>query len=281
MTDTRPLLEVKEVSKRFNIRGEKGTVTAVNNVSFTVQRGTTVALVGESGSGKSTLARIALRLLEPDSGSVFLNGVDLTLLRGRHLRRARIAMQPVFQDPAASLNPRRTVFQTLEQALSAVPSSDRKSIAIDLLDKVGLQPGGSFLARYPHEISGGQRQRLAIARALAMKPSVIIADEPLSGADVSVRGQLLNLLRDLQRSENVGYLMITHDISIARAFSDWVLVMHNGIVVEQGDPDEVLRNPRHDYTERLISSVPDLDGAIPVPHFPTEPRSRSEGAHRD
>lgn len=270
MTDNRPLLELKGVSRTFNIRGGKGTVKAVNNVSFAVHRGTTVALVGESGSGKSTLARIALRLLEPDSGTVFLNGVDLTRLKGRQLRSARVAMQPVFQDPAASLNPRRTVFQTLEQALFAAPSSDRQAIAVDLLDKVGLQPGQSFLARYPHEISGGQRQRLAIARALAMKPSVIVADEPLSGADVSVRGQLLNLLGDLQRSENVAYLMITHDISIARAFADTVMVMHNGVVVEEGDPKEVLRNPSHAYTEMLINSVPDLDGAVPMPHFPTE-----------
>lgn len=255
-----PLLELRGVSKTFRRSG--GTeVHAVKSVDLTVARGETVALVGESGSGKSTLGRIALCLLRPDAGEVRLAGRNLTNLSTHELRHARSLMQPIFQDPAASFNPRRTVQELLEQALRHVARSERQARSVLLLERVGLRPGGAFLGRFPHELSGGQRQRLAIARALAKDPILIIADEPLSGADVSIRGQILNLLRDLQQERGVAYLMITHDISIARAFADRVAVMMQGDIVEIGPSEAVLGAASHPYTRRLVAAIPSLDFA--------------------
>ena len=252
----RPLLELRGIHKTFRRSG--AVVEAVKAVDLMVGVGETVALVGESGSGKSTLGRIALCLLRPDRGKVFLKGLCLTDLGSHDLRVARVAMQPIFQDPTSSFNPRRTVADLLGQALHRFPLPDRPPRAVKLLEGVGLHPGETFLPRYPHELSGGQRQRLAIARALAMDPILIIADEPLSGADVSIRGQILNLLSDLQVQQGVAYLMITHDISIARAFAHRVAVMMQGEIVETGTAGEVLTNPRHPYTQRLLAAVPTL-----------------------
>jgi ABC-type glutathione transport system ATPase component len=256
-TDERPFLELRSVSKTFRSAAGK-TVHAVRAASLVVRRRETVALVGESGSGKSTLGRIALGLIRPDSGEVLLDGRSFATLSSRSFREARTAMQPVFQDATASLNPRRTARQLMAQALRR-HAADVDTRAAGILESVGLRPGADYLDRLPHELSGGQRQRLAIARALAVEPALIVADEPLSGADVSIRGQVLNLLLDIQRARGIAYLMITHDISIARAFADRVAVMLRGEIVESGPVGDVLVEPRHDYTRRLLAAVPQLD----------------------
>jgi ATPase components of various ABC-type transport systems, contain duplicated ATPase len=254
----KPLLELINVRKTFKRRGDTPLV-AVNDVSLSVGYGETVALVGESGSGKSTLGRIALCLMSIDQGEVRLADQRLNMLSRTELRTARLPMQPIFQDPTSSFNPRRTVQQLLNQAMVKTPVEQRIDRSIDLLDKVGLKGGHGLLSRFPHELSGGQRQRLAIARALAMDPRLIIADEPLSGADVSIRGQVLNLLSDLQDANGIAYLMITHDISIARAFAHRVAVMERGRIVETGPAAEVLSKPEHPYTRRLVAAVPSLE----------------------
>ncbi|MBV9974150.1 MAG: ABC transporter ATP-binding protein [Hyphomicrobiales bacterium] len=252
-----PLLSLRGITHGFR-RSGGALVTAVRDVSLEVGEGETVALVGESGSGKSTLGRIALGLIRPDTGRVFIAGRTLGEMSSGELRRARVAFQPIFQDATASLNPRRTVRDLLGQALRQRGADSIAELRIDLLESVGLRPGRVYLERYPHELSGGQRQRLAIARALAMQPRLIVADEPLSGADVSIRGQILNLLSDLKKERGLAYLMITHDISIARAFADRVAVMSQGQVVEQGPAAEVLTRPAQDYTKRLLAAVPEL-----------------------
>jgi ABC-type glutathione transport system ATPase component len=251
-----PLLVLDKVGKTFRLGGGN-VLAAVKDVSLTVHAGEIVALVGESGSGKSTLGRIALGLLQPDTGSVSFDGQRLTGLSAEEFRKLRTGMQPIFQDPTASLNPRKTVRELLMQALWT-QAGEEEARCTRLLEDVGLRPAAQYLGRYPHELSGGQRQRVSIARSLAMEPKLIIADEPLSGADVSIRGQVLNLLLDIQRSRAVAYLMITHDISIARAFADRVAVMMKGEIVEVGRADEVLRTPTHDYTKRLVAAVPAL-----------------------
>jgi ABC-type glutathione transport system ATPase component len=249
-----PLLELRHLSKTFGT-GRR----AVNDVSLTVGQGECVALVGESGSGKSTLARLALRLLDADAGEIRFDGYDLHSLSGSALRRARIKMQPVFQDASTTFNPRRTIRTILRQAAAGDPS---EAHLCALLERVELRPAAMFLPRYPNELSGGQRQRLSIARALATEPTLIIADEPLSGADVSVRAQILDLLADLQVQSGVSYLLITHDILLARAFSHRIAVMHQGSIVEHGDTASVLRAPRHAYTRRLLEAVQSVDGTL-------------------
>jgi ABC-type glutathione transport system ATPase component len=257
-----PLLEIQDVSKTFR-RSRSEAVHAVRSVSLTVAARETVALAGESGSGKSTLARIALGLLVPDSGHVVVEGRSLHELAGAELRRARTRMQPIFQDASAALNPRRSTREHLLQALSTRDAATEPQ-AIALLDSVGLRPGAEYLDRFPHELSGGQRQRLTIARALAPQPRLIIADEPLSGADVSIRGQILNLLLDIKQASGVAYLLITHDISVARAFCDRVAVMMRGEIVETGPAERVLSKPEHEYTRQLLAAVP----AVPVRRTP-------------
>ncbi len=252
------ILSLEGIAKTFRRAGHP-PVIAVDNVSLTVGCGETIALVGESGSGKSTLGRIALGLLRPDSGRVVLEGKVLGDLPADELRRARVAMQPIFQDASSSLNPRRSVRELMAQALPGA-GSRTDELAAALLDRVGLSPGRDYLPRFPHEISGGQRQRLAIARALAMNPRLIVADEPLSGADVSIRGQVLNLLLDIKEERGVAYLMITHDISIARHFADRVAVMQHGVIVETGPAADVLTSPSHPYTKQLVAAVPVLQG---------------------
>ena len=184
-----------------------------------------------------------------------LAGTQLTGLPAAALRERRVAMQPVFQDPALSFNPRRTVSSALDQALRRHDQPTREARRIELLEQVGLRPGTAYLPRFPHELSGGQRQRLALARAIAMEPVLVIADEPLSGADVSIRGQMLNLMLDLRAATGVSYLMITHDISVARAFADRVAVMQAGEIVESGAAEEVLGAPSHGYTRRLVAAT--------------------------
>jgi ABC-type glutathione transport system ATPase component len=249
-------LAIENVTKTYG-RGTARSVQAVKGASLSVARGEIVALVGESGSGKSTLGRIALGLERPDEGRVMVDGRDLQNLPADALRIARLSMQPVFQDATASLNPRRTVAELLGQALRFSRLSIRAR-SIDVLEQVGLQPAAEFLHRMPYELSGGQRQRVAIARAIAADPLLIIADEPLSGADVSIRGQVLNLLLDIKEQRDIAYLLITHDISIARHFADRVAVMCQGEIVECGPAAPVLDSPQHPYTRKLVQAVPVL-----------------------
>jgi ABC-type glutathione transport system ATPase component len=249
-----PLLELVGISKRFRRRGATDIV-AVDAVSLSINRAEIVVLIGESGSGKSTLGRIALGLLEPDSGHVSLGGQRIDAMSRAELQGARRVIQPVFQDPTSSLNPRRSIRELLGQALR-FRDCDPVGESIRILEEVGLSPGTQYLPRLPHELSGGQRQRVAVARALAVKPQIIIADEPLSGADVSVRGQLLNLFLDICENDHVAFLMITHDIGVARAFADRVAVMHDGVIVEFGLAGDVLATPQDPYTRRLISLEP-------------------------
>jgi len=250
------LLELEGISKTFR-RSGGAEVLAVRNVSLHVDAGETLALVGESGSGKSTLGRIALGLIRPDAGRVLLEGRPILDMPEEEYRVARTAMQPIFQDAGASLNPRRQVHELMAQATKSrqVPL---EQTAVELLEGVGLRPGAEYLPRFPHELSGGQRQRLAVARALAMEPKILVADEPLSGADVSIRGQILNLFIDIKEARRVAYLMITHDISIARAFADRVAVMMQGEIVETGPAAQVLGTPQHAYTRQLVAAVPML-----------------------
>ncbi|MFT4110111.1 ABC transporter ATP-binding protein [Propionicimonas sp.] len=252
-------LEVRDLVKDFRLRNglEFSTLRAVNHVSFTLTPGRTVALVGESGSGKSTIARIIAKLEIPTSGEVLLDGAA-TRFRGNQAAYRR-QVQMVFQDPFASLNPFHSIAHHIERPLQLhhpdlTPSQVRDS-AVELLERVAL--GAAYLERRPHELSGGQRQRVAIARALAPGARFIIADEPVSMLDVSIRVGVLNLLADLQRADGLGVLYITHDLATARHFSDEILVMYRGDIVERGPADEVILNPQHDYTRRLREAAAD------------------------
>lgn len=251
-----PIVKLTDVSKTFKL-ANGSQLRALDRVSLQIRPGEIVSLVGESGSGKSTLGRILLGLTAPDEGEIILGGHKANAVSPR-LRRARPSIQPVFQDSSAAFNPRRKIFEALAQAdrLNPDAAGDQSERLASLLDQVGLDPGLSFLDRYPHELSGGQRQRLAIARALAANPDIVIADEPLSGADVSIRGQVLNLLLDLRATRNISILFVTHDISIARVFSDSVAVLFKGKIVESGIAREILSNPQHPYTQKLLAAVP-------------------------
>ncbi|MBC58916.1 MAG: ABC transporter ATP-binding protein [Confluentimicrobium sp.] len=254
------ILEMTAVSRTYVLRnGEK--VEAVKPADVKIGKGEIVALVGESGSGKSTLAKLALALEKPDEGAVMLCGENIGNMTRSEFRRKRLAIQPVFQDPTAAFNPRRSIGSVLEEAIGCriEATADPEATAVDILNKVGLSPGASYLKRFPHELSGGQRQRLGIARALAAMPKLIVADEPLSGADVSIRGQILNLLLELRDELGLALLFITHDISIAEAFADRVIVMYRGTVVEEGPASDVLSRPSHPYTKLLQAAIPSVE----------------------
>jgi peptide/nickel transport system ATP-binding protein len=263
-----PLLQVQHLSVRFPIRGGlfqgvKGHFDAVSDVSFHVAAGETLALVGESGCGKTTTGKAVVQLLRRQAtttGTALLNGQDLFTLEGDALRAARRQVQIIFQDPFASLNPRMRVYDVLEEGLAALQpdlsAADRKARLEKLTDQVGLRRDA--LMRYPHEFSGGQRQRIAIARALAVQPSLIVCDEPTSALDVSVQAQILNLLRSLQRELGVSYLFITHNIGVVEYIADRVAVMQNGHIVEQGSCTSVLQQPQQAYTAKLLAAVPRL-----------------------
>ncbi len=283
--DSPPLVSARDLVKHFPIRKgvlgrEIGQVRAVDGVSFDVRRGETVALVGESGCGKSTTARLVLRLIEPTAGELSFDGQNALTLDRAGLKRLRRRAQIIFQDPYGSLNPRMTVGAMLREALG-VHGIARGAAAArrgdELLEAVGLHPEDA--AKYPHEFSGGQRQRMGIARALAVEPDFIVADEPVSALDVSVQAQVLNLLTDLQERFRLTYLFITHDLSVVRHIADRVAVMYLGRVVELGDCESTFQDPLHPYTQALLSAVPDpesgrrrerivLDGEVASPASP-------------
>jgi peptide/nickel transport system ATP-binding protein len=253
-----PLLSVEELHTSYQTHGT--TVHAVDGVSLHVEKGETVGLVGESGCGKSTLGKSILRLVPASSGSVRLNGVDLTQLKGRALRPYRRQAQMIFQDAFASMNPRHTVHTLLDTALAVHGIDSKGQRAIDIgriLDQVGLP--SNALQRYPHQFSGGQRQRIGIARALILKPELVVCDEPVSALDVSIQAQVLNLLVDLKHELGLSYLFISHDLSVVRYFADRVLVMYLGRIVESADQSTLWNRPRHPYTQALIAAVPSTD----------------------
>ena len=261
-----PLLEVKNLKVHFPVKhgmfsGVRETVKAVDDVSFSLAPGETLGLVGESGCGKTTLGRAIVRLVEPNAGSILLEGEDITRMSGALLRARRRKFQMIFQDPYGSLNPRMTVEQIVGEALDIHKLTDskasrRKRIA-ELLQSVGLD--AIYAQRYPHEFSGGQRQRIGIARALAVEPKLIICDEPVSALDVSVQAQIINLLRDLQQQHGIAYLFIAHDLAVVEHISHRVLVMYLGKIVESAEAATLIGQPQHPYTQALISAVPEVD----------------------
>jgi peptide/nickel transport system ATP-binding protein len=232
-------------------------------VSFTLASGKTLGIVGESGCGKSTLARLVTRLIDPSSGSVILDGVDITTLSGKSLREMRRKLQMIFQDPYSSLNPRHSIGQIIGDPMriqGIVTKGNEKAEVQDLMQRVGLNP--EHYNRYPHEFSGGQRQRIGIARALSLRPSVIVADEPVSALDVSIQAQILNLLENLQKDLGLSFVFIAHDLSVVRHIADQVAVMYLGKIVEIGDSATVYSNPSHPYTKALLSAVPVANPAM-------------------
>jgi oligopeptide/dipeptide ABC transporter ATP-binding protein len=261
MTDA-PLVQVEDLVKHFPItkgllKRTVGQVRAVDGVSFTIARGETVGLVGESGSGKSTVARMVMRLMKPTSGSIAFEGRDLTDLSARDLRPIRQRIQMVFQDPFSSINPRMTIVNAISEPLIAhklMPSAAARRRRVgELLEMVGLSPAD--MDKYPHQFSGGQAQRIGIARALATNPDLIVCDEAVSALDVSVQAQVLNLLRRLQVELGLSYLFIGHDLNVVRYISDRVFVMYMGQLVESGPADELMRTPLHPYTEALVGAI--------------------------
>jgi oligopeptide/dipeptide ABC transporter ATP-binding protein len=263
------LLHVQELVKYFPVKGGifsriKNWVRAVDGVSFSLPKGTTLGLVGESGCGKSTIARAVLRLIEPTLGNILFRGEDILEFTTSQMRLIRRKIQIVFQDPYASLNPRMTVESIIGEPLIVHNLCDgraerRKRVSY-LLEKVGLS--SEILKRYPHEFSGGQRQRIGIARALSLNPELIVADEPVSALDVSVRAQVINLFQDLQKEFGLSYLFIAHDLSLIRHISDYVAVMYLGKLAEKAEVDKIFKSPLHPYTQCLISAVPVPDPDI-------------------
>lgn len=268
MKDSETLIRVRELKKYFPIqegflRQQTGNVKAVDGITFDIRRGETLSLVGESGCGKSTAGRTILQLHKPTSGEVWFEGKDLATLRGEPLRKMRRKMQLIFQDPYASLSPRMKVGRIIAEPLKVhgISSGETRNARVEeLLEIVGLNSGSG--SRYPHEFSGGQRQRVGIARALALNPSFIICDEPISALDVSIQAQIVNLLKELQNKLGVTYLFIAHDLSMVRYISDRVAVMYLGNLMELAPQQELFKNPLHPYTQALLSAVPVPDPAV-------------------
>ncbi|WP_048602648.1 ABC transporter ATP-binding protein [Rubeoparvulum massiliense] len=261
-TTDNQLLEIRNLKKYYPIRGgffrgHIGDVKAVDDVSFTIHKGETLGLVGESGCGKSTTGRTVMRLQDPTDGSIHFMGQEITDLRGGELRQVRKEMQMVFQDPYASLNPKMMVGNIVAEPIRNyfnIPKNELQEQVMELLSRVGLAPETYY--KYPHEFSGGQRQRVGIARALALRPKLIVADEPVSALDVSIQSQVLNLLKELQDEFGLTYLFIAHDLSVVEHMSDRIGVMYLGRLVELANNEELYRNPLHPYTQALLSAIP-------------------------
>ncbi len=275
-TKSENIVEIKNLKKYFPITSGIfqrviGHIKAVDDVSFVIPRGKTVGLVGESGCGKTTISKCILRAVDPTSGEINLHTEgqinNVADMREKDLRPLRREMQMIFQDPFSSLNPRMNLFDIVSEPLllnGVKNRSERQDRVEELLSKVGLRP--EYMVRFPHAFSGGQRQRIGIARALALNPSLIVCDEPVSGLDVSVQAQVINLLMDLQDELGLSYLFVSHDLSIVRQISDSIQVMYLGRLVENGTPDEIFSSPKHPYTEALISAVPQADPDVPKNH---------------
>ena len=281
MSTNGALLQVRDLRKEFPVRSGfliervSHTVKAVDGVSFEIAEGRTLGLVGESGSGKSTTGYCILQLLKPTAGSIRFKDKELTKLGRGEIRRMRREMQIVFQDPYSSLDPRMTVGDIVSEPLEVhgVGSKrTRKARVRELLDVVGFNP--DYINRYPHEFSGGQRQRVGVARALALNPSLIVCDEPVSALDVSIQAQILNLLKDLQRDFGLTYLFISHDLAVVRSMSDDIAVMKDGQIVETGPADEVYERPKHEYTRALLTAVP-----VPDPRRMKDRRAERRKLH--
>ncbi|MET1412608.1 dipeptide ABC transporter ATP-binding protein [Roseibium sp. HPY-6] len=258
------ILKVRDVYRTYDIKGglfkKASTLTAVKGVSLDVERGTTLAVVGESGCGKSTLARMLTMIDAQTSGSIEIDGLPIDISKTGISKEMRQKVQIVFQNPYGSLNPRQKIGHVLEEPLllnTDMPPAERQDLALQMLQKVGLQP--EHYGRYPHMFSGGQRQRIAIARAIMMKPKLLVLDEPVSALDLSVQAQILNLLADLQDEMGLTYVFISHDLSVVRYIADKVMVMYFGEVVEYGTRDEVFNDPKHDYTKTLFAATPRAD----------------------
>lgn len=260
---SKPLIEVNHLSKFFNL-GNNQILKAVNDLNFSIAQGETVGVVGESGCGKSTAGRTMMRLYEPTNGEVLFNGKNIYRMKGAELKQLRRDMQMIFQDPYASLNPRMTVMEIIGEALDvhklAGSRKERKKKVEQLLELVNLN--SAYASRYPHEFSGGQRQRIGIARALAVDPKFIIADEPISALDVSIQAQVVNLLQELQRDMGLTYLFIAHDLSMVKHISDRVAVMYLGKIVELARSEDLYNDPRHPYTRALMSAIPIPDPEV-------------------
>ena len=283
-----PLLEVRDLKKYFPLPrkpfGERREVRAVDGISFTLGRGETIGIVGESGCGKSTAAKAIMRLIEPTAGTVLLDGIDVTALSTRAFRPYRRQVQIVFQDPYASLNPRMRAGAIVDEPLRnfGVGVAERAARVAMLFDRVGLPPESQ--RKYAHEFSGGQRQRLGIARALALAPRLIVCDEPVSALDVSIQAQIINLLIDLQKEFGISYVFVAHDLAVVQHISDRVAVMYLGRLVETGEGDRLFAAPLHPYTRALLSAVPKTDPAgggtrIVLPGDVPSPVSPPSGCH--
>lgn len=285
MENNEALIQVENLKKYFPIKSgllqrTVGNVRAVDGVSFQIKKGQTFGLVGESGCGKSTLGRTLLRLIEPTDGKVIIDGKDMSALKKSELRPLRPSMQMIFQDPFSSLDPRMPVGEIIGEAVrehGIVPKEQYKDYVLKVMEDCGLRP--YYIDRYPHEFSGGQRQRICIARALALNPSFIVCDEPVSALDVSIQAQIINLMKDLQNERQLTYLFISHDLSVVEHISDAIGVMYLGTMVETGTKDDIFREPLHPYTQALFSAVPIadpdvkmnrilLEGDIPSPANP-------------
>jgi oligopeptide/dipeptide ABC transporter ATP-binding protein len=258
------LLEVKDLKKYYKV--PKGMLHAVDGVSFNLEKGKTLGIVGESGCGKTTIGRAILRLVEPTGGSVIFDGVDILGLNKQQMRRMRRNMQMIFQDPFSSLNPRKTITQTIEEPIilaDMIPDPDKRFMRVmELMDTVGLAE--RLVNTYPHELDGGRRQRIGIARAMAMNPKFIICDEPVSALDVSIQAQILNLMKRIQREMGLTYIFITHNLAVVNHFSDDIAVMYLGRLIEKAPSETLFANPLHPYTQALLS-------AIPVPRIHNRP----------
>ena len=256
MAERKIILEVQNLTKYFDT--PRGKLHAVDGVNFTIEEGKTLGIVGESGCGKSTTGRTILKLLEPTAGKIIFNGTDITNYSRSRMRPMRTEMQMIFQDPFSSLDPRQSIMQLISEPIKEHRLLTRKDEiekrTLELMDIVGL--ARRFLNSYPHELDGGRRQRIGIARALAVNPKLIVCDEPVSALDVSIQAQILNLLKQLQRDMGLTYVFITHDLSVVKYFSDDIAVMYLGQMVEKAPSDEIFENPAHPYTQSLLSAIP-------------------------